>query len=147
MKLSEFVLQYLEETDISGREFARRCGLSPQTISNIINGNTKSGKPIRIDTETLAKIANGTGLGTNARFSSVNGVTYISVPGVTKDDENFPLLEFQQEDDIVSGADMLALLEDMRTRPDMRMLFKLAHGATEEDLRQAVKIIEALRKE
>lgn len=42
--------------------------------------------------------------------------------------------------------DMLALLEDLRTRPDMRMLFKLAHGATEDDLRQAVKIIEALRK-
>ena len=44
-------------------------------------------------------------------------------------------------------AELAALLEDLRTRPDMRMLFHLAHGATPDDVRQAVKIIEALRKE
>ena len=44
-------------------------------------------------------------------------------------------------------AELAALLEDLRSRPDMRMLFKLAHDATPEDVRQAVKIIEALRRE
>ena len=39
------------------------------------------------------------------------------------------------------------LLEDLKNREDMRMLFKLAHDATPDDVRQAVKIIEALRKE
>ena len=42
--------------------------------------------------------------------------------------------------------ELTALLSDLRNREDMRMLFKLAHGATKEDVEQAVKIIEALRK-
>lgn len=37
-------------------------------------------------------------------------------------------------------------LDELRTRPEMRMLFKLSKGATKEDVEQAVKIIEALRK-
>ncbi len=38
------------------------------------------------------------------------------------------------------------LLSSLREREDMRMLFKLAQDATPEDVRQAVKIIEALRR-
>lgn len=38
------------------------------------------------------------------------------------------------------------ILETLRTREDMRMLFKLSKDASPEDVRQAVKIIEALRK-
>ncbi len=38
------------------------------------------------------------------------------------------------------------LLSSLREREDMRMLFKLAKDASPEDVRQAVKIIEALRK-
>lgn len=37
------------------------------------------------------------------------------------------------------------LLVSLREREDMRMLFKLAKDASPEDVRQAVKIIEALR--
>lgn len=37
-------------------------------------------------------------------------------------------------------------LEYLRTRPEMRMLFKLSKNASKEDVEQAVKIIEALRK-
>ena len=37
------------------------------------------------------------------------------------------------------------LLETLRRREDMRMLFKLAKDATPGDVRKAVKIIEALR--
>ena len=42
--------------------------------------------------------------------------------------------------------EMNALLTSLREREDMRMLFKLARDASPEDVRQAVKIIEALRK-
>ena len=34
----------------------------------------------------------------------------------------------------------------LRTRPECRMLFKLADNATKEDVEKAVAIIEALRK-
>ena len=38
------------------------------------------------------------------------------------------------------------LLETLKNRPECRMLFKLAANATAEDVRQAVRIIEAIRK-
>ena len=37
-------------------------------------------------------------------------------------------------------------LEQLKTRPEMRMLFKLSAQATKEDVEQAVRIIEAIRK-
>ena len=39
------------------------------------------------------------------------------------------------------------VLAEMKNRSDLRMLFRLAKGANAEDVRQAVKIIEALRSE
>lgn len=38
-------------------------------------------------------------------------------------------------------------LEELKNRSEMRMLFKLAKNATKADVEQAVKIIEALRKD
>lgn len=37
-------------------------------------------------------------------------------------------------------------LEELKTRPEMRMLFSLAKGATKQDVEQAVAIVEALFK-
>lgn len=44
-------------------------------------------------------------------------------------------------------SELNELLETLRTREDMRMLFKLAKDATPDDVRSAVKIIEALRND
>ena len=52
-------------------------------------------------------------------------------------DEVFPDTEDEE---------MVQLLTSLREREDMRMLFKLAQDASPEDVRQAVKIIEALRR-
>lgn len=55
--------------------------------------------------------------------------------------------DYEKCDEEAEETDELTeLLEDLRNREDMRMLFKLAKGATPDDVRQAVKIIEALRK-
>ena len=43
-----------------------------------------------------------------------------------------------------ADAELSELLETLRSRDDMRMLFKLAKDATPDDVRKAVKIIEAL---
>lgn len=43
--------------------------------------------------------------------------------------------------------ELSALLASLREREDMRMLFKLAKDASPDDVRQAVKIIEALRRD
>ena len=45
------------------------------------------------------------------------------------------------------NEEMAQLLSSLREREDMRMLFKLAKDASPEDVRQAVKIIEALRRD
>lgn len=44
------------------------------------------------------------------------------------------------------GDGMDDLLERLRSRPECRMLFHAADGATPEDVKKAVAIIEALRK-
>ena len=45
------------------------------------------------------------------------------------------------------NEEMEQLLSSLREREDMRMLFKLARDASPADVRQAVKIIEALRRD
>ena len=51
---------------------------------------------------------------------------------------------------IASSADsrdeLTEYLEELKTRPEMKMLFSVAKGATKEDIEKAVAIIEALRK-
>ena len=46
----------------------------------------------------------------------------------------------------VEDEELSEYLEDLRTRPELKMLFSLARGATKQDIEQAVAIIEALRK-
>lgn len=53
--------------------------------------------------------------------------------------EDTPALPEQDEE-------LMELLRSLRDREDIRMLFKLARDASPEDVRQAAKIIEALRK-
>lgn len=43
-------------------------------------------------------------------------------------------------------ADLTQYLEELRTRPEMRMLFNLSKTATKEEVEQAVAIMEALQK-
>ena len=46
----------------------------------------------------------------------------------------------------IVGDELDEVLERLRTRPECRMLFKLADGATPDDVKKAAAIIEALRK-
>ena len=52
----------------------------------------------------------------------------------------------QPEKPTAEDDELTEYLEELRTRPEMKMLFSLAKGATKEDVEQAVAIIEALRK-
>lgn len=46
-----------------------------------------------------------------------------------------------------ADAELAELLETLRNREDMKILFKLAKDATPDDVRRAVKIIEALHND
>lgn len=52
----------------------------------------------------------------------------------------------KEEKPATEGDELNEYLEELKSRPEMRMLFSLAKGATKEDVERAVAIIEALRK-
>ena len=61
MRLGDFLKIYMQETGYSGRELARRTGLSPQTITNILKGTNSRGEEYYPDTATYKKLADGIG--------------------------------------------------------------------------------------
>ena len=61
--------------------------------------------------------------------------------GIMKSDLTEEKVESQLTDDI----ELQEYLEELKNRPEMRMLFKTAKGSSKEDVEKTVKIIEALR--
>ena len=53
----------------------------------------------------------------------------------------------EERGEISSDDELEQLLTALRDREDMRLLFKLAKDATPDDVRRAVKIIEALHND
>ena len=54
--------------------------------------------------------------------------------------------EEQNKKPLINGDEGLTdYLDELRSRPEMRMLFSVAKGATKSDVERAVRIIEALR--
>ena len=51
----------------------------------------------------------------------------------------------QKNNPIVLDDDALELLEELKTRPEMRTLFSVSKKASKEEILQTVKIIEALK--
>ncbi len=63
--------------------------------------------------------------------------------GILKSD----LTEEREAAQLTDDIELQEYLEELKNRSEMRMLFSLAKGATKEDIIQAVKIIEALKKD
>lgn len=63
--------------------------------------------------------------------------------GILKSDLTEEHIETQLTDDI----ELQQYLEELKNRNEMRILFSVAKNATKEDVMQAVKIIEALKKD
>lgn len=57
----------------------------------------------------------------------------------------YEVLEAKEEQPLVNDDEELTeYLEMLRTRPEMKMMFQLAKGATKEDVEKAVRVIEAM---
>ena len=82
-------------------------------------GDIKSGRKKSLSAESLSKIAN--------YFN-------VSVDYLLGNNEN-------KED-----AELRDLLEELRSDPNKRMLFSIAKGATAAEIREAVEIIEAIKR-
>lgn len=122
MGFSENLRQYRIARGITQTELARRLNFGRSTIAMYEAGEREP------NFETLTKIS----MILDVSPSDLLGKKEESSPAMTED-------EYDQE--------LREVLEEMKNRPDMRMLFKLAKNAKAEDVRAAVKIIEALRNQ
>ena len=94
-------------------------------ISTSMTANWKKGGNPRGD--TLRKLADYFQVSTDCLLS---GVPEESAPAAAED-----------------ADEMNELLQELKSRPEMRMLFSLAKGATKEDVELAVAIIERMRRD
>jgi transcriptional regulator with XRE-family HTH domain len=107
---------------------------------------------------TAYKVAKATGITTSTLTSWKQG-KYVPKPdklqkiadyfgvslGYLMGTEEEPNAVDKENNPIVLDDEALELLEELKTRPEMRTLFSVSKKATKEDILKAVKIIEALK--
>ena len=117
-------------------ELCKQKGVPPSRVAleNNLNKSTvtvwkkqaESGKEVSPQGDTLNALSEYFGVSVDYLL----GKTDIKSPQPTSEDD-----------------EMLQLLDDLRSRPEMKMLFSVSKKCTPEEVQQAVKIIEALRKD
>ena len=139
------IAELRKEKGLSQKELGAIIGAAQNTISNWENGNREP------DYENLKKLAFYFDCSVDYLLGNVPfGRTFVFDEKSGKDTDwagRPPSYEpginraFINDD-----PNLTSYLEELRTRPEMRMLFSVAKGATKEDVEKAVAIIEALRK-
>ena len=119
----EIFVQLCRSRGISSYQVSKEAGVGQSTLADWKNGSTPR------DT-TLQKIAD------------YFGVTLAYLKGEAPAEKPAPAAQ-----DEPTASELMEYLEMLRSRSECRMLFSLAKDATEEDVRRAVAVIEALRRE
>ena len=113
---SEKLSSLRRASGLTQAELAARLGISKSAVSMYERGNREP------ELELLEKMADVFGVSINT------------------------LLGRKEPESLVNNdAELTSYLEELRDRPEMRMLFSVTRGATKEDVEAAVRIIEALR--
>lgn len=121
------------EKGISANGVCSQLGLSNATATK-----WKSGSVPR--STTLKKIADYFGVSVEQLIGKPGKYDRLEVGEITFDLGLFGDVQDQEVDE------MTELLQELKTRPEMRMLFSLAKGATKEDVELAVAIIQRMRQ-
>ena len=109
----------------------KELSIARSSLSELSRGRSKT-----LSADKMSKIAEYFGVSVDYLL----GKTDIKKePTVTVYDEHDNIVRLDDE--------TIQLLDSLRTRPDMKMLFSISSKATPEDVLKAVKIIEALRDE
>ena len=109
----------------------KELSIARSSLSELSRGRSKT-----LSADKMSKIAKYFGVSVDYLL----GKTDIKKePTVTVYDEHDNIVRLDDE--------TIQLLDSLRTRPDMKMLFSISSKATPEDVLKAVKIIEALRDE
>lgn len=157
MTLGDLIKEYRTDNELSMAEFASKSGLSKAYISLLEkNKHPKTGKEITPSIDVIKKVADAIGRDFDDVFSSIDSTTKIVVnrSGATKYlhdsleaivEEAEKELLAKQSNPIVLDDEALELLEQLKTRPEMRTLFSVSKKASAEDIMKTVKIIETLK--
>lgn len=114
----------LEKHGITAYKVAKATGITTSTLTS-----WKQGKYVP-KPDKLQKIADYFG---------------VSLGYLMGTEEEEPNAVDKENNPIVLDDEALELLEELKTRPEMRTLFSVSKKATKEDILKAVKIIEALK--
>ena len=97
------------------------------------------GKATGISTSTLSEWKNGKYTPKMDKVQKIADYFNVSVDYLLGNEKTSPV-------DLTEDDELNIYLEELKNRKEMRMLFKLASGATKEDVEKAVAIIEALSR-
>lgn len=122
MTFSEKLKKLRKEKKVTQEQLAKIIGVERSSIGKYETGTQPS-------TDIMKRIADYFGVTVDYLLGREETKKAPVSPAVTTEDEE--LMEY---------------LEELRSRPEMRMLFSLSKNATKEDVEDAVRIIEALRK-
>lgn len=166
--ISERLALVMREKNLSYGELSQMTGIPKSALFRYTKGETD--KPPIARLQLLAKVLNVDvrwlmGMDQEELLDDLNKresfVTSIFGPDIESAERVQTLIDENQPDKAAElcrslviksalnpeSSELAELLESLRGREDMRMLFKLAKDATPEDVRQAVRIIEALRRQ
>lgn len=120
------IVKLMENHQMKQADLARIAEARSSSVSDWLNRKSTS------YTKYLDKIANYFG---------------VTVDYLMTGKEPEPNVKVIDEDDnlVVLDDETLELLDSLRSKPEMKMLFSVSKNATPEDIIKAVKIIEALR--
>lgn len=116
MSFSHVLKKLLDEKNMRGADLARKTGLSEAIISMYLNGKQE---PRGKQGIAIAKA--------------------LDVPLDTLWETEF---QAQAEEE----WELRKYMEELRTRPEMRMLFKVSKNATKEEIEKVVQMIEAFKR-
>ncbi|MCI8388985.1 MAG: helix-turn-helix transcriptional regulator [Clostridiales bacterium] len=121
--LSERLKTLRKKKGITQTQLAEEFHISAGTVGNWETGNREP------DYETLLKLA---------KYFEVTVDYLLGNDEIKKS----PTVDSTTEED----EELIEYLEELKNRPEMRMLFSLSKGATKKDVEDAVRIIQALRE-
>ena len=157
MTIGEYIKQYLEEHEISQRQFARSTGLSTTYINMLINGiNSSTGKPMMPSYPNIAKIAKCMGMSVDALINSVDDFEIYMPPeaptaedyaaaGIAARTARTPKTQTRKKTEIDEIIDRLLVYQDENViSPDEQRLLDVYRHLTDKQKEKAIKIIDAI---
>lgn len=98
-----------------------------------------------INKGTLSKYENGQQEPMISTVKKLADILEVSSDYLLEKNDNIQCYD-ENDNRLPLSDDVIEILDTLRTRPEMKILFSVSKKATKEDIEKTVKIIEALRK-